>query len=103
MDMYDVKEMALPALILCVALCVIVGSNCLGSLADNSSAVKALEIQGFSNVKIVEKDWLFIPFKGGDKTDNVKFTTSATNPAGKTVTVCVYAAWPFKGETIRSC
>ncbi len=81
--------------------CLFVGC-CGGMFVDEDVAVKALETQGFSNVQVVEKDWVFVCFKGGDGYDNVKFTAIATNPAGKTVEVCVFAGWPFKAATVRT-
>ena len=77
-------------------------SFCGGLLVDEGVAIKTLETQGFSNIQIVDRDWLFIPFRGGAPTDNVRFEAVATNPAGKVVTVYVYAGWPFKAGTIRA-
>ncbi|MDO8559226.1 MAG: hypothetical protein Q7R84_02735 [bacterium] len=77
-------------------------SACSGNLVDEDIAVKALEIQGFSDITIIEKDNWFIGFKGGGREDVVKFTAVATNPAGKKVEVDVFAGWPWKGATIRT-
>jgi len=93
-----------------IGLCILIGCcivfplgiMCTGSLVDDSIAIKALEVQGFSNITIVEKDWLFVSFKGGGQDDSVKFITTATNPSGENVTVAVFAGWPFKGATIRT-
>ena len=73
-----------------------------GLLVDEGVAIRTLETQGFSNIQIVDRDWLFVPLRGGSNTDNVRFEAVATNPAGEVVTVYVYAGWPFKGGTIRT-
>jgi hypothetical protein len=73
-----------------------------GLLVSESTAVKALETQGFSNIKIESHDWFAISWRGGSKDDVARFTAHATNPAGKRVEVHVYAGWPFKGATVRS-
>jgi hypothetical protein len=90
-------------IIFIVAAIIFVLFSCSGMLVDNHVAIKALETQGFQNITITDKDWLFVPFKGGDRSDVAKFTATAINPAKDTVTVCVYAGWPFKGGTIRTC
>ncbi len=73
-----------------------------GLLVDEGVAIKTLETQGFSNIQIVDRDWLFILFRGGAPSDNVRFEAVATNPIGEIVTVYVYAGWPFKAGTIRA-
>ena len=72
-----------------------------GHFVGNDIAVKALEIEGFTNVKIVSKDYWWVNFKGGDTEDDVMFTAQATNAIGKQVIVHVYVGWPWKGATIR--
>ena len=73
-----------------------------GLLVPESKAVRALETQGFSEVKITDRSWFLIGVRGGDKSDCVRFTATAKNPAGKTVQVYVFSGWPFKGATIRT-
>ena len=80
----------------------IVFGSCAGCLEHEDTAIRALETQGFSNIRIVDKGFLFVRFKGGGNDDNVKFTAYATNPAGENVTVCVFAGWPWKGATVRT-
>jgi hypothetical protein len=100
--MYDFSGAIFGIVIIAAIALLIFACFCMGILADSSIAEKALEVQGFSNISVVEKDWLFVQFKGGAQDDNVKFTATATNPAGNNVTVYVYAGWPFKGGTIRT-
>ena len=72
-----------------------------GIWVPESRAVTALETQGFSDIRVTDKDIWFVGWKGGHN-DSVRFTASATNPIGKRVTVYVFAGWPFKGATIRT-
>ena len=55
---------------------------------------------GFTNVKVVSREWLFIQFTGCDKADSVKFTVSGTNAAGHSQTFYVCAGL-FKAGTPR--
>lgn len=64
--------------------------------------MRALETQGYSDISITGRDWLFYGFTGCDKNDAVRFTAEATNPAGKKVEIYVCAGWPMKGATIRT-
>lgn len=73
-----------------------------GILISESSAVKALETNGFSNIKIVKKQWHFVKMRGGSDGDDVRFTAKATNPAGKEVTVYVFAGWPWKAASVKN-
>ncbi len=72
-----------------------------GLWVPESRAVSALETQGFSDIKVTDKDIWFVSLKGGHG-DSVRFTASATNPIGKRVTIYVFSGWPFKGATIRT-
>jgi hypothetical protein len=73
-----------------------------GSCVKDSTAVRALETQGYGNVTVIEKNTYFVGFRGGSGSDAAKFTCKAKNPAGKEVTVYVYSGWPFKGSTVRT-
>lgn len=84
-----------------LALIILAPAGC-GMMVKEDVAIRALETQGFSNVKIIEKDVFFVGCKGGDGNDVVRFTAIATNPAGEEVQVCVFAGWPFKAATIRT-
>ena len=77
-------------------------SCCRGIFVNEDVATRALETQGFSEIQIVDKDWLFVSLRGGGREDAVRFTAIATNPVGKQVKVFVFAGWPFKGATIRT-
>jgi hypothetical protein len=69
-------------------------------LIPESVAYNAAEGIGFTHVKVVSREWLFIQFTGCDQNDSVKFTVSGTNPAGKQQTFFVCAGL-FKGGTPR--
>jgi len=73
-----------------------------GMFVSEQVAIKALDDQGYSNIKITHHAWFLISLRGGDKRDAARFTAVATNPAGKTVTIYVFTGWLFKGATIRS-
>ena len=97
------REVSIVTLIVVLlATVVFVLPNCRGVFASPDVAVKALENQGYSNVKITEHAWFLIGLRGGSEKDAARFTATATNPAGKEVVVEVYAGWPFKGATIRT-
>jgi|SRR3989344_8153924 len=73
-----------------------------GLFIDQEVAIRALETQGFSDIRIVDRDWFAVSRKGGAFDDSVRFVAIATNPAGKRVEVYVFAGWPYKGATIRT-
>ena len=73
-----------------------------GSFVDDSIAIKALQKQGFTDINITGKEWLFVGFRGCSEDDSVKFTAIAKNPRNETVEVYVCSGWLFKGSTVRS-
>ena len=74
-----------------------------GYYIDESEAVKALESQGYSNITVVEKQWLASGIRGCAAEDAAKFKVVATNPAGQRVdNVYVCIGYLQKGATIRS-
>lgn len=72
-----------------------------GLLTHESSAIEALENQGFSNIWITDKQWFFVLLRGC-WFDSVKFTAHAVNPAYKDVEIFVCIGWPFRGATVKS-
>ncbi len=74
-----------------------------GQLIDNSTAIKALESQGYSNITIVNKAWVAVQFRGCGAGDAARFDTVAINPIGQKVdTVYICSGWIFKGSTLRT-
>ena len=73
-----------------------------GMWVPESKAVAALQTQGFSGITVTDRAVWLVSMRGGNKSDAVRFTAQATNPAGKRVTVYVFSGWLFKGATIRT-
>ena len=69
---------------------------------NDDIAVRALDTQGYSNIKITDYIWFAVGLRGCGITDTVRFTAIANNPAGKNVQVYVCTGWLFKGATIRT-
>lgn len=88
--------------IMIIAFIVIVGIiSTAGYFVDEKVAIDALHKQGFTDVNITDKSWLFVDFQGCGEDDAVKFTATAKNPRNETVEIYVCAGW-LKGATIRS-
>jgi hypothetical protein len=88
--------------IIAVVLVFFVLPNCTGYLVPDSKAVTHLEKEGYSDVQVVSKDVWFVSIRGGATGDVVRFTCEATNPIGQSVTVYVFAGWPWKKCTTRT-
>ncbi len=73
-----------------------------GLWADKSTALRALEKQGYSDVRIIDHSWFMVSVRGCSNSDAAKFTALAKNPVGKEVECFVCTGWPFKGATIRT-
>ncbi len=89
-----------------VAIVAIIGAVALrgfsGILVKDQKAITAAETNGFTNVKVLEHDWLLVQFRGCDRSDVARFTISATNPANQQVQFYICSGWLFKGTTIRT-
>ena len=72
-----------------------------GYLVDEQSAIRAMEDQGFTNVKIVEESRVFPILGGCSDSDTAAFGMNAINSQGKLIGATVCVGWPFKGSTIR--
>ncbi len=72
-----------------------------GIIVDNDVAIRSMEAQGYSNIKVIDKSWFAVGFQGCDSSDAAQFTVQATNPAGKPTVVYVCTGAFFKGGTIR--
>lgn len=73
-----------------------------GFFVNENDAVKALEDAGYSDVTITNRAVFFMSFRGGSRSDSVRFTATAMNPIGKKVETYVFVGWPFKAPTIRA-
>ena len=56
-----------------------------GALVDPQVAVRALETQGYSDVKIIDHVWFAVGVRGCGQEDAARFTAVAKNPAGNLV------------------
>lgn len=73
-----------------------------GFWANESTAVRALEKQGYSDIRILDHSWFMVSVRGCSNSDAAKFSAVAKNPVGKEVECFVCVGWPFKGATIRT-
>lgn len=89
----------LPITFLAAVIFWIIGG--LGMFKNSSTAIKALEIQGYTDIQITDHAWLLIRFRGCDGKDAARFTATAKNPRGQEVEVYVCTGLVFKGATIR--
>ena len=94
------KVFAVLEIVLIVALIALVVFG--GLFAKEEGAVRLLEAQGFSDVKITSREWLFVGFRGCENTDSAKFNFTAVNSNGETVdSLFVCKGLIFKGYTLR--
>jgi len=73
-----------------------------GLCVDKSMALRAMEKQGYNDVRVVDYHWFMVGFRGCSGHDAAKFDVVAKNPVGKKVECFVCVGWPFKGATIRT-
>lgn len=85
-----------------LGICFLIVSLFQGTFVDESEALRALETQGYSNVKVTDHKWLLVSVRGCGSTDAARFDALVVNPAGKKVNLYVCVGWPFKGSTIRT-
>lgn len=84
------------------AIAIIAGLMVTGSCVDSAGAVKAAEVQGFTNVELSGHDWFMVSLRGCSRSDAAKFRMQATNVQGQRVDIYVCSGWLFKGHTVRS-
>ena len=96
------KGFTLVEILIVLAIVGILLTSIRGVFASQDVAVRALEKQGYSNVRIINHGWLFVGFRGCSETDAAKFDAVAVNYAGKKTKVFVCMGWPLKGATIRT-
>ena len=87
---------------LLVAISTYIFITCIaGNFANENVAKQLLITNGFSNVKLIDRDSVFVGFKGCDRYDLTKFRFHAINASKQPVTIYVCQGWPLKGATIR--
>lgn len=72
-----------------------------GILASESSAVRAAEVQGFTNIRVTDKAIIFLSWRGCGSGDAARFSIEAKNAEGKNVNFYVCTGF-WKGSTIRT-
>ena len=72
-----------------------------GMFVSEQVAIDTMETQGFTDVEVTGKAWLFVGLRGCGNDDAARFEVTATNSNGQRVDCLVCADWPFKGATIR--
>lgn len=87
------------ALLTAILVMAVVGFG-IGMIADRAVAVRTLEAQGYSDIKITHHAWFLVGFRGCDRNDAARFTARARNPAGRPAEVYVCTG-VLKGGTIR--
>lgn len=86
-----------------VIIILIIIANLFGGLTVKENiAINCLKTQGYNDIQVINKAWFFIPFRGGDRADAVRFHMRAVNPAGNQVELYVFSGWLFKAATIRT-
>lgn len=85
-----------------VAFLLVLASLFGGLIIDEQVAINCAEIQGFTEIEVIEKAWFVIFLRGGGQTDSARFKMKAINSTGKKVEFYVFAGWPFKSATIRT-
>ena len=72
-----------------------------GACVDDGRIIAGVEIQGFSNVKILDKSIFFVGLHGCSDSDNAAYDVEATNARGQRVQLMACAG-VYKGVTVRS-
>ena len=85
-----------------LVLSLLCGGCMRGALVSEDVAIRALETQGYSDIKVTEHAYFALNLRGGHRDDAARFTCKAKNPAGKQVTVYVFSGWLFTDATIRT-
>lgn len=76
----------------------------IGCGTDDHEAYKALSDNGFTNIHITDRGFMFASFHGCSEKDGNSYYANANNPISKPVEmlVCCGSKTSFKGCTVRS-
>lgn len=85
-----------------IVILILILSFARGIFVDEDIAIRAAEIHGYTNVRVVDHAWFAVGLRGCSDTDAARFTIVATNPADKEVECYVCTGWLFKAATIRT-
>ena len=73
-----------------------------GTFVHEENVARAVEKQGYKEVRIIAKHIFFVGWRGCGWDDEAAFEASAVNSAGQRVDLTICAGWPFKGVTVRT-
>ena len=90
-----------PISILILFFIITILSLCRGSCVSNDIAFKTAEVQGFTEIEVIEHVWFGVGLRGCSSSDAARFTVQAKNSNGKPVTIYVCSGWILKSATIR--
>ena len=91
-----------PLIVVALLFVVVIGFGLgRGLFVGEDKAVRTLESAGYTEVEVTDKAWFAVGLRGCDKSDTVRFTVEAVNPAGQPVEVYVCASL-LNGGTIRN-
>ena len=76
--------------------------GCRGTMVSSPNAIRAVESQGYSDVRILSSHIFFVSWRGWSGSDAAAYKMAAKNPLGKQITLIACVGWPFKGATIRT-
>ncbi len=93
------KDVSLIVLVF-VVLCIFV-SLFKGVFVKEDVALRTARINGFTEIKVVDKAWFLPMIRGCSQRDAVRFTVKARNYQGENVEFYVCSGWLFKAATIR--
>ncbi|MFH0779712.1 MAG: hypothetical protein V1928_02525 [Parcubacteria group bacterium] len=71
-----------------------------GVLVDENDAVNALNKQGYSKVKVIDRSLFLLGWRGCSVGSAAKFTAEANNLLGQKVTLFVCVDWPLESAII---
>lgn len=87
---------------LCALFILVITLLLAGSGPDPQRAVRALETQGYRNVRITYYRWFMVSSRGCNNTHAARFDAEATNPVGRRVTLFVCVGAAGHGSTIHT-
>lgn len=99
--MKDVTIGIIVFIIVIALLCLVACRGCI-SPVTSEDAIEVAKNQGYSNAKVVSRDYLFVGYRGCSDEDSLRFVIKAKNPLGKSVQIYVCTGFWLKGATVRS-
>jgi hypothetical protein len=76
-------------------------SGC-GACVDDDQVRRAVQKQGYSEVKLGKKSIILMSWTGCGRSDAAAYEATALSTKGKRVDLIVCAGWPYKGVTVRT-